>query len=71
MEKKNQMAEDRSTLFDLNTNYRYTIGCQLSHTRIHTIIGNLKGKILFEESVNPMIRMMVKMLLLICMIGFN
>ena len=41
----------RSTLFDLNANFRYTIGCQLSHTRIHTIIGNLKGKILFEENL--------------------
>ncbi len=40
----------RSTLFEVNPNYRYTIGCQLSHTRIQTIIGNLKGKILFEDS---------------------
>ncbi len=38
-----------SSLFNLNPNYRYTIGCQLSHTRIHTIVGNLKGEILFEE----------------------
>jgi len=39
----------RSSLFNVNPNYRYTIGCQLSHTRIHTIIGDLKGKILSEE----------------------
>lgn len=40
----------RSTLFEINPNYRYTIGSQLSHTRIQTIIGNLKGEILFEDS---------------------
>ncbi|MBK7105569.1 MAG: ROK family protein [Ignavibacteriae bacterium] len=40
----------RSTLFDINPNYRYAVGIQLSHTRIQTIIGNLKGKILFEEN---------------------
>ncbi|MBU1098055.1 MAG: ROK family protein [Bacteroidetes bacterium] len=39
----------RSSLFQLNPNYMYTIGCQLSHTRIHVIIGNLKGQILFES----------------------
>lgn len=39
----------RSSLFEVNPNFRYTIGCQLSHTRIQTIIGNLKGKILFEN----------------------
>jgi glucokinase-like ROK family protein len=38
-----------SSLFNLNPTYRFTIGCQLSHTRIHTIIGDLKGNILFED----------------------
>ncbi|MGD8780821.1 MAG: ROK family protein [Ignavibacteria bacterium] len=40
----------RSTLFDINPNFKYTIGCQLSHTRINTIIGNLKGEIILDES---------------------
>lgn len=40
----------RSTLFEINPNYRYSIGCQLSHTRVQTIIVNLKGEVLFESS---------------------
>ncbi len=40
----------RSALYDINPNYKYTIGIQLSHTRIHTIIGNLRGKVLHEVS---------------------
>ncbi|MDP3147710.1 MAG: ROK family protein [Ignavibacteria bacterium] len=38
-----------SSIFELNQNFRYTIGCQLSHTQIHTIVSNLKGEILFNN----------------------
>ncbi|MBU0474376.1 MAG: ROK family protein [Bacteroidetes bacterium] len=38
-----------SSIFEFNSNFRYTIGCQLSHTQIHTIVSNLKGEILFND----------------------
>ena len=47
--KEESIGGRRSTLYDINTNFRYSIGCQLSHTRIHTIIGNLKGEIILDE----------------------
>ena len=47
--KEESVGGRRSTLYNINPNFRYTIGCQLSHTRIHTIIGNLKGEIILEE----------------------
>lgn len=58
----------RSSLFELNPNFRYTIGCQMSHTRIHTAVTNLKGEILFEdfkpfeksEGSEPVINLLLK-----------
>lgn len=47
--KEESIGGRRSTLYNINSNFRYTVGCQLSHTRIHCIIGNLKGKIILEE----------------------
>lgn len=47
--KEESVGGRRSTLYILNPNFRYTLGCQLSHTRIHCMIGNLKGEIILEE----------------------
>ncbi|MFA7420915.1 MAG: ROK family protein [Melioribacteraceae bacterium] len=47
--KEESIGGRRSTLYNINRNFRYTVGCQLSHTRIHGIIGNLKGEIILEE----------------------
>lgn len=47
--KEESIGGRRSTLYNVNPNFRYTIGCQLSHTRIHVIIGNLKGKIILDD----------------------
>ena len=41
-----------STLYQINPDYRYIIGCELGHTRIHTIVGNLKCDILYTDTVN-------------------
>ncbi len=40
-----------SALYQINPNYRYIVGCELSHSRVHTIIGNLKGEILYNNSM--------------------
>ena len=33
------------------SNYRYIAGCELSHNKVHTIIGNLKGEILYNKTI--------------------
>lgn len=38
-----------SSIYRINPNYRYIVGCELSHTRIHTIIGNLNGEIITDN----------------------
>ena len=47
--KEESIGGRRSALYDINPNFRFIIGCQLSHTRIHTIISNLKGEIILGE----------------------
>ena len=39
-----------SALYQINPNYKLIIGVELSHTRVNTIIGNLKGEILYKDS---------------------
>ena len=41
-----------STLFKLNANYRYVIGCQLSHSLIKTIICNLNGEVIASQEIS-------------------
>ncbi len=41
-----------SALFQINPDYRFIVGCELSHTRVHTIVGNLKGDILYNKSLS-------------------
>ena len=41
-----------SILYQINPNYKYLIGVELSHTRIHTIVGNLKGELLYNDSIS-------------------
>ncbi len=40
-----------SALYQINPNYRYIAGCELSHNKVHTIIGNLKGEILYNKTI--------------------
>ncbi|MGB2867704.1 MAG: ROK family transcriptional regulator [Bacteroidota bacterium] len=46
--KQQSIGGRRSSLYELNTEFKYSVGCQLSHTQIHTIVSNLKGKIIAE-----------------------
>ena len=49
--KEESIGGRRSALYNINHNFRYSIGCQLSHTRIHTCICNLKGEPIFYEAI--------------------
>ena len=41
-----------SVLYQINPNYKLIVGVELSHSRIHTIVGNLKGEILYNNSLS-------------------
>lgn len=49
--KEDSSGGRRSALYQINPNYKYIVGCELSHTRVHTIVGNLKGEILYNKSM--------------------
>lgn len=38
-----------SALYQVNSDFGYAIGCELSHKKVSTIIVNLKGEIIFEH----------------------
>ncbi len=46
--KEESLGGRRSALYELNAEFKYVIGCQLSHTQVHTIVCNLRGKIITE-----------------------
>ena len=40
-----------STLYRINPKYRYIIGCELAHARVHTIVADLKSNIIYNKSI--------------------
>ena len=47
--KEESIGGRRSSLFELNPDFKYVVGCQLSHTEIQTVICTLKGKVVSSD----------------------